>query len=102
MISSINLKNVASYESLNGIQIDNLKKVNFFFGYNGSGKSTLAKYIYNLLMTELEKDHRFNNCSNAGYDHAAHHLLVFDEKFIERNFVLKNNQSGIFSLNEKK
>ena len=44
MITKINVKNVASYNPTAGVEINDLKKVNFFFGFNGSGKSTIAKY----------------------------------------------------------
>ena len=86
MINSITLKNIASYDSTNGVQLNELKKLNFFFGFNGSGKSTIAKYIYNLSLSDNEKSTDFVNCSQNGYDSENEQILVFDENFTEINF----------------
>ena len=43
MIESLILKKVATYDEA-GIQITDLKKVNFIYGANGSGKTTLTKF----------------------------------------------------------
>lgn len=97
MITSLKLKNVASYDAI-GAEINTLKKVNYFFGFNGSGKSTIAKYLYALSQNNLE---HFNSCYQDGYDSAKAEILVFDDKFIKRNFTENNSLQGIFSLNEK-
>lgn len=102
MITEINLKNITSYHPTENESISDLKKVNFFFGNNGSGKSTIAKYLYNLDVKEEEdKSITFNSCTQSGYSKENHQILVFDEKFIERNFIDNDIQLGIFSLNEK-
>lgn len=44
MITKIKLNQVATYK--NPVEINDLKKVNFFFGNNGSGKSTIARLFY--------------------------------------------------------
>ncbi|MDP3667847.1 MAG: AAA family ATPase [Sediminibacterium sp.] len=44
MLESINIKKIATYDEA-GIQITDLKKVNFFYGANGSGKTTITKLI---------------------------------------------------------
>ena len=49
MISSITMNAIATY---NNVTIQNLKKVNFFFGLNGSGKSTIAKYLNSLISND--------------------------------------------------
>lgn len=95
MIASLTIKNTASY-SPDGVEITNLKKVNFFFGNNGSGKSTLARYLYSLDTA----DGSFNQCSQSGYDPSKHQILVFNQEFIDRNFIKNKTQKGIFSLNE--
>lgn len=100
MITEINIKNTTSYHPSVGVLINELKKVNFFFGNNGSGKSTIAKYLYNESVKTEDKTSSFDNCTQAGFLKENHQILVFDEKFIERNFIDSNIQSGIFSLNE--
>ena len=47
MIKSINIKDVATYSST-GIEIKDLKKVNFFYGANGCGKTTISNYLQDL------------------------------------------------------
>ncbi len=44
MLESITIRNVATFDN-RGIQLNNLKKVNFIYGVNGSGKPTLTKLI---------------------------------------------------------
>ncbi|MFD0837385.1 AAA family ATPase [Mariniflexile aquimaris] len=99
MIESILLKNIASYDQ-NGIEITDLKKVNFFFGANGSGKSTIAKYLYNLSKNATDRVDDFNDCSNSGYDQANQQILVYDENFVDENFNRNSVLKGVFSLNQ--
>lgn len=101
MIESITLKNVASYDQTDGVQLDNLKKLNFFFGFNGSGKSTIAKFLYNLSVPTTEKSVGFNNCTQNGFDPANEQILVFDENFTEINFNRNPLLKGVFSLNQQ-
>ncbi|MBG0504953.1 AAA family ATPase [Elizabethkingia anophelis] len=98
MITEIILNNVATYTE--ETTISDLKKVNFFFGSNGAGKSTLAKYLHNINLDQEKQNINFNSCNQTGYDDTNHQILVYDEKFIERNFIDKDIQKGIFSLNE--
>lgn len=98
MITSLTIKNVASY-SIAGETVNELKKVNYFFGNNGSGKSTLAKYLYSLSQDIPEPS--FSNCTQIGFDTDNNQILVFNEDFIRRNFVARDTQIGIFSLNQK-
>lgn len=98
MITEIKLNNIATYTE--ETSISDLKKVNFFFGSNGAGKSTLAKYLHNISLDSEKQNINFNSCNQTGYDNTNHQILVYDEKFIERNFINKDIQKGIFSLNE--
>lgn len=98
MITNIKLNGISSYK--NEATITDLKKVNFFFGSNGSGKSTIAKFLFNLSLEEENKSLDFINCNQVGYIKEECDILVFDEKFIERNFIKKDIQNGIFSLNQ--
>lgn len=101
MIESIGIKNVASYDPDDGVQINDLKKVNFFFGFNGSGKSTIVKYLYNLSLESSLRVDDFDDCSQNGYDPANHQILVFDENFTDVNFNQNTLLKGVFSLNEE-
>ena len=75
MITSFNIKNVATYDAVDGIPVNNLKRVNFFFGFNGSGKSTIAKYLHNLSLNVSSQNADFNQCSQLGYDETQHQIL---------------------------
>ncbi|WP_457560329.1 AAA family ATPase [Caminibacter sp.] len=99
MIKKIIMKNIATYDE-NGVEINDLKKVNFFFGHNGAGKSTIAKYLYNLSLELDKQDLRFVDCTQDGYDIEKHHILVFNEDFTKRNFIENKTLKGIFFLNE--
>jgi predicted ATPase len=100
MIESLTLKNIATYDPIDGVQIPDLKRVNFFFGYNGSGKSTIVKYLYNLSLEENLKAQQYNDCSQIGYDETIHQIIVFDENFTEVNFNRNPVLKGVFSLNQ--
>lgn len=100
MITSINIKNVATYDPVNGVDITDLKKVNFFFGFNGSGKSTIAKYLHNLSLDADSQNPDFGHCSNVGYNITQHQILTFNEDFIDENFKRNRDLKGVFSLNQ--
>ena len=98
-ISSLTIKKVASYDD-NGVELGNLKKLNFFFGYNGSGKSTIARYLYNLSLPLNEQSPNYNFCTQEGYSKEAYSIVVFDEYFKQKNFFEQDSLKGIFSLNQ--
>ncbi len=100
MITSLNIKNIATYDTVNGVAINDLKRVNFFFGFNGSGKSTIGKYLHNLSLEVNSQKSDFNQCSHVGYDETQHQILTFNEGFIKENFVTNSDIKGVFSLNE--
>lgn len=100
MITSLNIKNIATYDSENGVPINDLKRVNFFFGFNGTGKSTIGKYLHNLSLDTNSQNSVFNHCSQVGYDGTQHQILTFNEDFIDENFVSNSDLKGVFSLNQ--
>lgn len=100
MISSLNIKGVATFDDANGVQIDDLKKVNYFFGFNGSGKSTIVKYLRSISLDDEDQNQIFSQCTNVGYDDSQHQMLVYNEDFIEENFIRSDEFKGVFSLNQ--
>lgn len=97
-ISKLTIKKVASYDE-NGVVLNDLKKLNFFFGYNGSGKSTIARYLHNISLGIEEQEIEYASCLQQGYNSNSHVILVFDEDFKRENFFEKDVLRGIFSLN---
>ena len=56
MIESITIKKIATYDDI-GVQINDLKKVNFIYGTNGSGKTTISNFLFSAA------DEKFDACS---------------------------------------
>lgn len=93
MIKSITLKNIATYDSSNGVVIDNLKKINFIYGANGCGKTTLSNFL-------LEPDNeKFNDCAKVWENDTRFKILVYNKKFRERNFG-NGKLNGVFTLGQ--
>ena len=92
MIESITLKSVATYDD-NGIQINDLKKVNFIYGANGCGKTTLSNFLNNPI------DEKFSNCAVNWKNTSLLKTLVYNKTFRESNFG-KGKIGGIFTLGE--
>lgn len=92
MIQEINIKNVATYSN-QGIQLDNLKKINFIYGANGSGKTTISNFIFD------NSAPKFNSCSLTWQNDLALNVLAYNKEFRERNFG-KGKLNGVFTLGE--
>lgn len=92
MIDSINIRNVATYDET-GIQIKDLKKVNFIYGANGSGKTTISNFLYN------PEDENFSDCSLTWKNSQPITTLVYNKNFRERNFG-KGKLKGVFTIGE--
>jgi len=92
MIESISIKNVATFDST-GVQINDLKKVNFVYGTNGCGKTTISNFLYN------STDSKFADCSTTWKNGLEIKTLVYNKQFRERNFG-KGKIEGIFTLGE--
>lgn len=99
MITKITMKNIASYDAT-GVDIDTDKKINFFFGYNGCGKSTIARFLHNISLPSVEQSSDFANCTQIGFNSSTETILVYNEEFRNDNFITKDEQRGIFSLNK--
>lgn len=99
-IQNITLNNVASYKE--PTEIKDLKKLNFFFGSNGTGKSTIGKYLQALKEAEDKQNIKeFEQCTITGYKPEEHEILVFNQQFIDDNFIKNNDIPGIFTLDER-
>jgi wobble nucleotide-excising tRNase len=92
MINSITLKNVATYDNI-GVQISDLKKINFIYGANGSGKTTISNLI------EAPHNESFSQCSIDWKDDLPIKTIVFNKHFRENNFG-KGNMPGVFTLGQ--
>ncbi|MBE0538227.1 MAG: AAA family ATPase [Ignavibacterium sp.] len=92
MIKSINLKKVATFDEV-GIQIEDLKKINFIYGANGSGKTTLTKLIDN------PNDPVFSECTLVWEGNIPIKALVYNKDFRSRNFG-KGKMDGVFTLGQ--
>ena len=90
MIKKLIIKNTATFDD-KGVEISDLKKVNFFYGANGSGKTTISNFIYD------PKKEEFSDCDLDGDKLKA---LVYNKEFRNRNFG-KGTIPGVFTLGEE-
>jgi wobble nucleotide-excising tRNase len=95
MVQEIKLHSVASYSS--PVTLDELKRVNIFYGLNGTGKSTLAQFLY----FQGEKIGDYTFCDIKFKPNLIKpEFLVYNEKYVEDNFLLTDCQKGIFTLDK--
>ena len=91
MITSILMKNVASYKEA---VLETDKKTNLIYGLNGVGKSTFSDFLYD------RNNIRFAECKINGLDEYDK-LLVYNQQFIYDNFYETENIQGIFTLSKE-
>lgn len=92
MIEKIDIKNVATYDN-QGVQIDDLKKINFIYGANGCGKTTISNLIHD------KTDLKFKDSSIKWKNDLPIKVLVYNKGFRDRNFG-KGKLNGVFTLGE--
>jgi wobble nucleotide-excising tRNase len=92
MIKQLNLRKIATYDN-QGVQFDDLKKVNFIYGANGCGKTTISNFIYE------NYNPKFSDCSLTWQNDFPLKVLVYNKEFRERNFG-KGRLNGVFTLGE--
>jgi wobble nucleotide-excising tRNase len=92
MIKSVDLKNVATYDN-QGVQLTDLKKINFIYGANGCGKTTISNFIFDT--TDL----KYADCTISWQNELPLNALVYNKAFRERNFG-KGKLNGVFTLGE--
>lgn len=93
MIDSISIKNTASFDQNNGVQINELKKINFVYGSKGSGKTTIS----NLIANPTETD--YQDCEITWQHNQELQSLVYNKKFREQNFG-SGTIEGVFTLGQ--
>ena len=93
MIESITIKNIATFDPNDGVKIEDLKKVNFFYGANGSGKTTISNFLQN------PSDSKFKDCLVNWKNSQVIKTLVYNKEFREKNFG-KGKIDGVFTLGE--
>ena len=91
MINSIEIKNIATFDSAHGI-ITDLKKVNFFYGANGSGKTTISRVLAN--------PSSYNESKISWENDEAGDIIVYNHDFVNRNFNSSSEIPGIYTLGE--
>lgn len=91
MLKSIIVRDIADYDQA-GINLGELKKINFIYGANGSGKTTISSYLMN---SENDR-YRITGCSLNWY-HQPIDILVFNKEFKEKNFG-QGKLPGVFTL----
>lgn len=90
MIKKILLEDIATYKEQ--VEINNLRKINFFYGSNGSGKTVLSKVIanpgnYPLCKVEWENNNELKT-------------VVFNEDFVRNYFYESEELNGIYTIGE--
>lgn len=92
MLESLTIKKVATFDDT-GIQITDLKKVNFIYGANGSGKTTITNLI------SRPTDTIFSACSLCWKGDIPIKALIYNKEFRESNFG-KGKIDGVFTLGQ--
>ena len=91
MINKLKVKNVSTYDG-DGIEMNNLKKVNFVYGNNGSGKTTITEVI------RFPKT--YTDCELV-WNEKEINTVVYNRNFIEENFRQHMTIKGIFTLGKE-
>jgi len=90
MIKRILLKDIATYNEQ--VEINNLRKINFFYGSNGSGKTVLSKVIAN--------PDNYSTCKVEWENNSELKTVVFNEDFIRNYFYESEELDGIYTIGE--
>ena len=94
MIENIKSSNIASYD-INGVNISDLKKINFFYGANGCGKTTISNYLANSNTENQQSDH----CVTTWEGSRSLKTLVYNKQFRDDNFGT-GTVAGVFTLGQ--
>ena len=91
MIESISLSDIASYNG-DAQNLTDLSEINYIFGSNGSGKTTISRVIEDVTP--------YPSCLVKWKNDVTFETLVYNQKFVERNFNQSEGIKGIFTLGE--
>jgi wobble nucleotide-excising tRNase len=89
-ISKLHLEKVASFTKEGGIDVSDLKKINFFFGTNGCGKTTISRV--------LDNSKFFPYCHHDCPENEK--ILVYNEDFKQKQ-IFETDIKGVFTLGEE-
>lgn len=92
LITGIRLKKTATYDST-GVELDDLKAVNYIYGENGSGKTTLSNFINDTM--------QYPECELSWRNDSSVKALVYNKRFVEENFHPHSRLKGIFTLGKE-
>jgi wobble nucleotide-excising tRNase len=91
MIETIIIKNLSSFGESEQ-SINNLKKINFFYGSNGSGKTTISRVMQN--------HEQYPDCQLFWKANRPVKIFVYNRDFIDKNFSTNQELARIFTLGE--
>jgi len=90
MITKIKLDQIATYTC--SVELNDLRKINFFFGSTGSGKTVLSKLIAN--------PDNYSSCQVGWGNNTTIKTVVYNEDFVKSVFHQSENFPGIFTMGE--
>ncbi|MBQ9363322.1 MAG: AAA family ATPase [Bacteroidaceae bacterium] len=82
MIKNIVIRYTATFDE-NGVFLDNLAKINFFYGGNDTGKTTISNYLSDMDNPD------FTECSCGWEDGGYERIIVYNKK-IRENTILND------------
>ena len=94
MFLKLKIHGPASYKK--PVDVNDLKKFNFFYGLNGTGKTTITNY----LDCDTDDDDYLNCEIWPKNIKDTHQIFVYNQDYIERIFKSDSKQPGVFSLGE--
>ncbi|TVT27751.1 AAA family ATPase [Salinicoccus cyprini] len=94
MIKNVNIKDVASYDSV-GSTVD-LRRINYIYGSNGTGKTTISEFLRN-----TTHPNHISCGINWDNGNSESDLFVYNRNFVQENFNISNEIKGIFTLGKE-
>ncbi|ABX32234.1 conserved hypothetical protein [Petrotoga mobilis SJ95] len=89
-IEKIKISDVATYKE--NVEINDLRKINFFYGSNGTGKTTISKII--------ASPNNYKNCEVKWRSDIKLKTLVYNDDFVRNYFYQSENFPGIYTMGE--